>query len=167
MLRSVEAQVRLIALPVTPFAHTPFVTCMITEGVLALLSACSFIFKGKQLAIARDQIRMTVGCLKTLGELWPRTMRNVREIQAIARQVLSVGAGSRAASTNNGTPDSIDVPSLSSGQGDDSVLTEVDMLPDPLSSKDDTYLSIDSIDDLCGWYNPGDLSLDPSWWVNS
>ncbi|KAL6863434.1 hypothetical protein ACO1O0_003688 [Amphichorda felina] len=66
VLRSTEAQIRLLALPTERFHHSPFTTCMVSEGTLALLSACNFLFKGKEFAIARDQIRMTIGCLKAL-----------------------------------------------------------------------------------------------------
>ncbi|KIH95336.1 C6 zinc finger domain protein [Sporothrix brasiliensis 5110] len=75
--KSIEAQIRLLALPTEHFRHSPFTTCMVSEGTLALLSACTFLLEGKELAVARDQIRMTIGCLKTLGELWPRIETNV------------------------------------------------------------------------------------------
>lgn len=101
-----------MALPVRPFHHTPFTTCMVSEGTLALLSACKFQLKDKELRIARDQIKMTIGCLKALGEVWPRTARNVGEIQMIARHVLDVGRG---VSASKSTPEANQVPDLSSG----------------------------------------------------
>lgn len=63
---------------------------MVSEGTLALLSACSALLQGRDLASARHQIRMTLGCLKVLGKVWPRTARNVREIQTIAQCVLGL-----------------------------------------------------------------------------
>lgn len=63
---------------------------MVSEGTLALLSACAFRLTGKELATARDQIRMIIGCLKALGQLWSRAATNVQEIQKIARHVLSL-----------------------------------------------------------------------------
>lgn len=147
VLRSVEAQIRLLALPVRKFHHTPFTTCMVSEGTLALLSACNYLFKGKDLATARDQIRMTIGCLQALGEIWPRTARNVREIQTIAHHVL--GIGPKIAAKSN-TPNSSEVPPLFGGQrglgSEGGSSNSTDMLP-----------SLDSIEDLCGWYNLGDL----------
>ena len=123
---------------------------MVSEGTLALLSACNYLFKGKDLATARDQIRMTIGCLKALGEIWPRTARNVREIQTIAHHVL--GIGSKNAS-KSGTPKSSDVPPLFGGQEQRSLGSEGE-----ISSNDTDMLpSLGSIEDLCGWYNLGDL----------
>ncbi|KAF5621104.1 C6 transcription factor [Fusarium tjaetaba] len=67
ILKSVNAQIQLLALPVRPFHHTPFTTCMVSEGTLALLSACTYMLKDQALAVARDQIRLTIGCLKAVG----------------------------------------------------------------------------------------------------
>ncbi|KAM5350033.1 hypothetical protein ACJ41O_006538 [Fusarium nematophilum] len=151
VLRSVESQIRLLALPTRPFRHSPFVTCMISEGTLALLSACNFLLKGKELAVARDQIRMTIGCLRAVGEVWPRTARNVQEIQAIARHVL--GLGSKTSSSN--THQSSEVPSLSGGDGQGSGGSEA------ATSVNGNFAALDSV---CGWYNLGDLGPDLSWW---
>lgn len=122
---------------------------MVSEGALALLSACNYLFKGKDLATARDQIRMIIGCLKAMGEIWPRTARNVREIQTIAHHVL--GIGSKLAGKSD-TPGSSEVPPLFGGQegrslgSDENTSNGTDLLP-----------SLGSIEDLCGWYNLGDL----------
>lgn len=82
---------------------------MVSEGILALLSACCIRLEGRELAIARDQVRMTLGCLKALGEIWPRTARNVREIQMIAQHVLgleeNVGRTSSRISSEQSTLD--------------------------------------------------------------
>ncbi|KAH1552758.1 hypothetical protein KXV36_009377 [Aspergillus fumigatus] len=147
VLRSAEAQIRLLALPVREFCHSPFTTCMVSEGTLALLSACKFLFKGKDLAIARDQIRMTIGCLKVLGEVWPRTARNVRELQTIGQYVL--GVGSRESNSDASNP----TPGLHALQGDGSRSSSTNVL----SSDTDILSSISSIQDLCGWYGLGDL----------
>ncbi|KAH2749198.1 hypothetical protein KXW10_006237 [Aspergillus fumigatus] len=117
------------------------------EGTLALLSACKFLFKGKDLAIARDQIRMTIGCLKVLGEVWPRTARNVRELQTIGQYVL--GVGSRESNSDASNP----TPGLHALQGDGSRSSSTNVL----SSDTDILSSISSIQDLCGWYGLGDL----------
>ncbi|KAJ5623501.1 hypothetical protein N7490_012106 [Penicillium lividum] len=154
VLRSVEGQIRLLALPTGHFHHTPFTTCMISEGTLALLSACHFLLKGKELTIAREQIRMTIGCLKALGELWPRTARNVREIQTIAHHVL--GLASKVSPV--GMTQSCGVLDISSGQGQDTLGSETG------TSSDDLIVpSLGSIEDLCGWYTIGDLDPNLAW----
>ncbi|KAK2023246.1 hypothetical protein LX32DRAFT_667476 [Colletotrichum zoysiae] len=158
VLRSVEAQIRLLAMPVRPFRHSPFVTCMTSEGTLALLSACNFLLKGKEKAIARDQIRMSIGCLKALGEIWPRTARNVQEIQTIAQHVLRVGP---KATSNSNTPKSSSVPSLSAGGGDIGSLTE------PPTNESDAFPSFGSMDDVCGWYSSEDLGPQFAEWMGN
>jgi hypothetical protein len=122
---------------------------MVSEGTLALLSACNFLYKGKDLAIARDQIRMTIGCLKALGEVWPRTARNVRELQTIGQYVL--GVGSRVESNSDA---SNSTEGLHAFEGEESLSSSTDVL----SSDTDTLSSIRSIQDLCGWYGLGDLA---------
>lgn len=159
VLRSVEAQIRLLALPSRPFHHTPFVTCMVSEGTLALLSACAFQLSGKELAIARDQIRMTIGCLKDLGELWPRTARNVKEIQTIARHVLGVG-GSRATGSTS-TAGSSNVPSLWGGESRGSLGSDTEAP----TVGNGVLGSLGSMEDVCGWYNLSDLGPELEQWL--
>lgn len=147
VLRSVEAQIRLLALPIRPFNHTPFLTCMISEGTLALLSACNFLLRGKELAIARDQIRMIIGCLKALAEIWPRTQRNVHEIQLIARYVL-------------GLEKSVD-PGLTESSGPDE---SVQGLGSEVTINDDVLASMDALEGIDLWQSLGDLDAGLSWW---
>lgn len=107
-LRAIEAQVRLLALPAERFSHTPFIVCMVTTGAIPLLSACRTLFKGKELAVGRNQLRLIIGCLKALAETWPRAAKYVREIQELARILLAV-------SSTSSTPSS--VPVLGPGPG--------------------------------------------------
>ncbi|KAK1142648.1 hypothetical protein N8T08_007452 [Aspergillus melleus] len=152
VLRSVESQIRLLALPIRPFNHTPFLTCMISEGTLALLSACNFLFKGKELAIARDQIRMIIGCLKALAEIWPRTRRNVHEIQLIARYVLGL-EGKKAA-----PPEPLGLSG--SDEGSQGLGSEV------MTFDDDGLPPIDTLEGVDLWQSLGDLDAGLSWWAD-
>ncbi|KAK2688846.1 hypothetical protein QWA68_012098 [Fusarium oxysporum] len=154
ILKSVNAQIQLLALPVRPFHHTPFTTCMVSEGTLALLSACTFLLRDQALAVARDQIRLTIGCLKAVGEVWPRTARNVKEIQTIARHVLGLGGSSGDVGS---TPGSNQVPSLTQSEGEGSM----DSLP-TMDQDDNVFASLGSFEDICGWINMG-VELDSSW----
>jgi hypothetical protein len=86
---------------------------MMSEGTLALLSACRYLLQDKALAIARDQIRLSIGCLKALGEVWPRTAKNVKEIQTIARHVLVTKGGT----ASDPTPSSSGPSSLTVSDG--------------------------------------------------
>ncbi|KAL4889404.1 hypothetical protein BDV59DRAFT_210335 [Aspergillus ambiguus] len=156
VLRSVDAQNRLLTLPVRQFQHSPFITCMISGGALALLSACKFLLKGKDLMIARGQMKTTIGCLKELSEVWPRTARNVTEIQTIARHVLHLET--RAASSAD-LSESNESPGLSNGEGRGS------QGPGNETSVSETghLSSLGSIEGLCGWFNLDDLGLDHFW----
>lgn len=151
VLRSVEVQIRLLALPVQEFRHTPFTTCMVSEGTLALLSACVFLLREKDLVTARDQIRMTIGCLKALGEVWPRAARNVRELQTIGQNVL--GLQPKASNHASDAPNPVE-GSHSFSAGEARLGSNAD------ASSNDTSIAsaLNSMPDLCGWYNLGDQS---------
>ncbi|KAF4964999.1 hypothetical protein FSARC_7133 [Fusarium sarcochroum] len=157
ILKSVNAQIQLLALPVRPFKHTPFTTCMVSDGTLALLSACNYLLQGKALAIARDQIRLTIGCLKALGEIWPRTAKNVKEIQTIARHVLKLKGGS---TTTSITPTSSELPSLTGSEGETSIQSA-----DSLEQGGDILASLGSFEDVCGWMNMG-IELNVNDWMD-
>jgi hypothetical protein len=121
---------------------------MISKGTLALLSACKSCLDGKDLRIARDQIRMIIGCLKALGKVWPRTARNVREIQKIASHIL--GLESRAGSNcQRDNPSEVPHPSSGEGQG----IWEADA--EAISNGIDISPPLGSIEDLCGWFSVG------------
>jgi hypothetical protein len=87
-LRSIEAQIRLLALPVRPYAHTPFVVCMLATGAISLISACKFLFIGQRLAIARQQIKMSLGFIRSFSRIWSQAATSLAEVQTIAREVL-------------------------------------------------------------------------------
>ncbi|KAM3515972.1 hypothetical protein MY11210_000512 [Beauveria gryllotalpidicola] len=158
VLRAVESQIRLLALPSRPFNHTPFCTCMISEGTLALLSACKFLLRGDELAIARDQIRLTIGCLKNLGALWPRVARNVSQIQTIAKHVLGIethnDAAAKGAKSASGSAHSV-----TSASGENGSSCEMKS-----SSNSDIFSTIRDFDDICGWYDIGELDSALPFW---
>ncbi|EHK18613.1 uncharacterized protein TRIVIDRAFT_158628 [Trichoderma virens Gv29-8] len=156
VLRSIEAQICLLALPAHPFHHTPFATCMISEGTLALLSACKFLLKGRELSRARDQVRMTIGCLKALGDIWPRTARNLQEIQRIAQHALGLEEDKPIPSVGN-------LPSLPSVSSSDRQATRES---DISSSTNDISYMADPLDGPCSWYSLGDIDAEMPWWVD-
>ncbi|KAL7943908.1 hypothetical protein V8C42DRAFT_327145 [Trichoderma barbatum] len=156
VMRSIEAQIYLLALPARPFHHSPFTTCMISEGTLALLSACKFLLKGRELSRARDQVRMTIGCLKSLGDMWPRTARNLQEIQRIARHALGLKEDSPIPTPSN-------PPTLSSLSSSDGQTTQES---DIASSSNDVPYIMSSLDGPCSWYSLYDIDPDMPWWVD-
>lgn len=62
---------------------------MTAAGTHALLAAVKVLFSGRQLAVARHQLRLVVGYIKTLAKVWRQGGRNLEEIQSIAKEVLS------------------------------------------------------------------------------
>ncbi|KAL7952500.1 hypothetical protein V8C34DRAFT_323033 [Trichoderma compactum] len=133
VLRSIEAQICLLALPARPFHHTPFATCMMSEGTLALLSACKFLLKGTELSRARDQVRMTIGCLK-----------------AIAQHALGL-------KEDTPIPTVSDPQSLSNMSSSERQTTQEADISSPAG--DVTYM-INSLDGPCSWYSLGDIDAD-------
>lgn len=127
---------------------------MVSEGTLALFSACNYLLQGKALAIARDQIRLTIGCLKCIGEVWPRTAKNVKEIQTIARHVLRL----KGRASSNDTPGSNEIPSLTHSEGGNRSAGESEQGGDILAS-------LGSMEDVCGWYTMG-IEPDYGEWMN-
>lgn len=84
----------------------------------------------------------------------------MREIQTIACHVL--GLTSKEVN-NTGTPQSSEGPRLSDGEGQRSLGSEAEA-PD---NDGDIYPPLDIHEDLCGWYNQGDLGLGYLWEMNS
>ncbi|KAK7229847.1 hypothetical protein V2G26_002017 [Clonostachys chloroleuca] len=146
-LQAIQSQVRLLALPVRPFCHTPFVTCMMSVGTLGLLSACKFLYKGQELAVARDRIRMAIGCLRAIGDIWPQTARNLQEIQTIARDVLGISPKTIPGVQYPGKEKS---PSINEGMPDPTK---------PLADLTSGFTPWDTLEelepDMCLWFNLG------------
>ena len=84
-----------------------------------------------------------------LGEVWPRTARNVREIQTIAQNVLGLSSKGAVISTDtSNASNASEGPSSLDGEGQ----YENDCF--------DVVASLDSINDLCGFYNLPNLDFD-------
>ncbi|KAI1369920.1 hypothetical protein F5Y08DRAFT_5406 [Xylaria arbuscula] len=93
-LQSVEAQLAFLVLPVQPFRRSPFTICMTAACTNTLLAAIKALYSGRQLAVARHQLRLVVGYIKALSKVWAQGGKNLEEIQLIAQEVLSRKSGS-------------------------------------------------------------------------
>ncbi|KOS17061.1 hypothetical protein ESCO_005882 [Escovopsis weberi] len=91
-IEAAEAQIRMLSFPARPTSHSPFTVCMLTTGTLSLLAACKFILRGEKLAVARDQIRASIGYHRAMAGMWAQAKTNLGEIQEIARTVLAIDA---------------------------------------------------------------------------
>lgn len=57
---------------------------------MANISACAWVLKGEDAARTRDRVRLGLGALKTLGEVWSASRRVERETKAVARGVFEI-----------------------------------------------------------------------------
>ncbi|KAL7941818.1 hypothetical protein V8C42DRAFT_333796 [Trichoderma barbatum] len=165
-IRAAEAQIGLLALPTKPCSHTPFVVCMLTTGTLALLAACRYSLRGQKLAVARDQIRMSIGCHKAMATVWSQAGSNLHEVQAIAREVLGLPMGSNGSSINgsNNKQPRTPVHQIPPSPGPPSISG-----PDLDGSCSADSLSSFPLDNLQTYWNMGSIQPDMSfsWWTSS
>lgn len=88
VLEAIEKQVKLLTLPTSFVLHSPAVICMVAVSVIAHLSACSYVLRGKALVTARDQVRLSIGAIQSFQGIWPLGQRTLSEVKTIAREVL-------------------------------------------------------------------------------
>ncbi|KAJ5371458.1 uncharacterized protein N7496_007550 [Penicillium cataractarum] len=77
-----------IRLPVE--RHTPFFICALTLSSMVQLAACS-VKAGQMPDPSRDRIGLTIGVFKTLARTWAISQSIMRQIKAVARDVLDMG----------------------------------------------------------------------------
>ncbi|KAK2616317.1 hypothetical protein QQS21_000751 [Conoideocrella luteorostrata] len=162
-LASVEAQIRLMTLPKRPFCHSPFTICMITTGTIPFLSACKFLLTGTKLSIAREQIRLTIGCLRSLAHVWPQGEKTVKEIQAIAREVLGLGASAASMSC----PQHSTAASGTSSRVSGSQRSPESMNGSRDSSTMEESLFPDSMDSLSSYWDIQNQQIDMNLWFTN
>ncbi|KAH0552838.1 hypothetical protein GP486_006962, partial [Trichoglossum hirsutum] len=80
---------RLITLPTPLIKHTPFFTCAVTVASIVHLSSCSFLLTSDDARLAKERVRLSVGALKTLRDVWPVASTVLHQVKAVAREVYS------------------------------------------------------------------------------
>ncbi|KAH7406266.1 C6 transcription factor [Phaeosphaeria sp. MPI-PUGE-AT-0046c] len=90
VLFAVDKLNNLLTLPTRFTSHTPFIICMITIITIAQLSACRYIFKEPRLSLERDKIRLNMGVLKMMGEVWAAGKRESVALGTIAHEILAL-----------------------------------------------------------------------------
>jgi hypothetical protein len=90
VLFAIEKLNGLFTLPTRLTEHTPFIICMITVMTIAQLSACRYMYKEPKLSLERDKIRLNMGVLKMMGEVWSAGQREYQALGTIAREILSL-----------------------------------------------------------------------------
>ncbi|KAK9322721.1 hypothetical protein V1517DRAFT_322633 [Lipomyces orientalis] len=91
-MTSADMLSRLISLsPGTVGRRSPFFTCTVTLALLVQLTACVWVFyepsAQKQRAMAKERIKVGVGALRAMGEIWSTAHHVVGQIKEAARIV--------------------------------------------------------------------------------
>lgn len=88
VIKALEMQTRLLAIPCAVEKHNVFVMCMAARLATAQISACNNLLDGHAQSIARDRIRLSIGFLKAMGSIWPLGKKMAKELQYVARSTL-------------------------------------------------------------------------------
>jgi len=59
-------------------------------ATLANLSACAYVLQGAEWYRTRDRVRLGLGGLKKMGEVWPCASKDERRVKGVARGVFSM-----------------------------------------------------------------------------
>ncbi|PLB44448.1 hypothetical protein P170DRAFT_440730 [Aspergillus steynii IBT 23096] len=70
--------------------HTPFFICALVMSSIVQLAACS-VKAGQMPDPSRDRLTLTIGVFKTLGRTWAISQAIMRQIKAVARDVMDLG----------------------------------------------------------------------------
>lgn len=89
-LDAAEAVLHLYALPIPILQHSPLSILGMPLCILAYLSACKYFLQGDDWYRARDRIRLGLGGLKKMGEVWALGRQAEKEIKQIARGVFQL-----------------------------------------------------------------------------
>lgn len=77
----------LITLPTPLYKHTPFTTCITTMAAVVYLSYWSFCAIDGSDTFTKEQIRLTIGTLRRLGERWPLAYKVLGQVRGVAREL--------------------------------------------------------------------------------
>lgn len=141
-LKAIEKLNKLMTLPANIATHTPFIICMIANATIAHLSACRYIYKGMQLTLGREKIRLSMGTLKTLSEYWPQGKRIYQEVGIIAREILCLRDENKStmASTEVSETDALELLPPDFGLGGDADMCDL---------FDFNFLNSNSVNGVC------------------
>ncbi|KAF8444351.1 hypothetical protein BDZ91DRAFT_156825 [Kalaharituber pfeilii] len=78
---------KLVTLPTPLIKHSPFFTCVLTLATIVHLSACSWLLSGDEGYLAKERIRLGIGALKTLEDVWGIAGCVLQQIKAASREV--------------------------------------------------------------------------------
>ncbi|KAJ5783243.1 hypothetical protein N7457_005017 [Penicillium paradoxum] len=81
---------RLAAFRLPVVKHTPFFICALTLSSIVQLASCS-VKAGQMPDPSRDRLALTIGVFKSLSRTWAISQSIMRQIKAVARDVMDVG----------------------------------------------------------------------------
>lgn len=90
VLEAAEAGTGLLTLPLPFTTHSPLVICGLTLIMLAQISACPLKQDGPDYKAGRERVRLGLAAIKALGQRWEIGATTLKEIQTIARHMLSL-----------------------------------------------------------------------------
>ena len=80
----------LASIRIPVIKHTPFFICALVMSSIVQLAACS-VKAGQMPDPSRDRLTLTIGVFKSLGATWAISQAIMRQIKAVARDVMDVG----------------------------------------------------------------------------
>ncbi|KAL3454356.1 hypothetical protein BJX65DRAFT_260379 [Aspergillus insuetus] len=92
-MKAVKAASEISSLASTPMPvvkHTPFFICSLVMSSIVQLAACS-VKAGQMPDPSRDKLSLTIGVFKTLSNTWAISQSIMRQIKAVARDVMDMG----------------------------------------------------------------------------
>ncbi|KAJ5506955.1 hypothetical protein N7453_005912 [Penicillium expansum] len=84
---------RLAAFRLPVIKHTPFFICALTLSSIVQLATCS-VKAGQMPDPSRDRLALTIGVFKSLARTWAISQSIMRQIKAVARDVMDLGTAS-------------------------------------------------------------------------
>jgi len=78
---------KLLTIPTPLVKHTPFLAGCVTAASIVHLSAVGWLLVGDEGFLAKERVRLAVGVLGMLEEVWPGAAETGREVRGVAREV--------------------------------------------------------------------------------
>ncbi|TAQ87961.1 hypothetical protein B7494_g3722 [Chlorociboria aeruginascens] len=85
--QSAQSISKMITLPTPLINHTHFVTCIITLASIVHLSSWSTLMPNIQDDDFKQQLRLNIGGLKKIGEIWPSASMSFVQVKGIAEEI--------------------------------------------------------------------------------
>ncbi|RDL37212.1 Zn2 DNA-binding protein [Venustampulla echinocandica] len=80
---------KLITIPVPLVRHTHFFTCVVTLGSIVHLSCWSALMSFIQDDDLKQQLRLNIGALKTLWQVWPSAGKAFGQVKGVAQEIFA------------------------------------------------------------------------------